>query len=171
MSFLQSIFGERKQRSALEPLYRRVVEAARDPAWYRAGAVPDTMDGRFDMVSSVLALVLLRLEHQDERTGAVLLTELFIDDMDGTMRQIGIGDHVVGKKVGRMMSALGGRLAAYREAKDEEAFEAAVRRNIFRDEPPSRSALAFVAARLAEFRTALQAMAADDLLAGRLPRI
>ena len=44
---------------------------------------------------------------------SVLLTEIFIDDMDGTLRQIGIGDYVVGKHVGRMMGALGGRLTAF----------------------------------------------------------
>ncbi len=47
----------------------------------------------------------------------MLLTEIFIDDMDATLRQIGIGDYVVGKHVGRMMSALGGRLAAFRAAR------------------------------------------------------
>src|SRR4051794_41844986 len=66
------------------------------------------------MVAAVTALVLLRLEAEGEggRAPAVLLTETFIDDMDATLRQVGIGDYVVGKHVGRMMSALGGRLAA-----------------------------------------------------------
>ena len=78
--------------------------------------MPDTLDGRFDMIAAILALVLLRLEAEGEagRGPSVLLTEIFIDDMDGTLRQIGIGDYVVGKHVGRMMGALGGRLAAFR---------------------------------------------------------
>ena len=81
--------------------------------------MPDTIDGRFDMIAAILALVLLRLEAEGEagRDPSVLLTEIFIDDMDGTLRQIGIGDYVVGKHVGRMMSALGGRLAAFRDAR------------------------------------------------------
>ena len=80
--------------------------------------MPDTIDGRFDMVAAVTALVLLRLEAEGEAGAgrSVLLTEMFIDDMDATLRQIGIGDYVVGKHVGRMMSALGGRLGAFREA-------------------------------------------------------
>lgn len=176
MSFLDRIFGAtgaRGDRAALRPLYDAVVAETRRPVWYREGGVPDTIDGRFDMLSSVLALVLLRLEAEDgaARREEVLLTEIFIDEMDGTVRELGIGDPVVGKHVGRMMSALGGRLGAYRDsAGDEAAFAAAVRRNIFRDEPPSDEAVAAVSARLARLRAALAGTPLADLLAGRMPR-
>jgi cytochrome b pre-mRNA-processing protein 3 len=172
MSFLNRIFGDRRERAALRPLYGAIVAAARAPDWYQSGGVPDTIDGRFDMLSSLLALVLLRLEAEGgaARREEVLLAEVFIDDMDGTARQLGIGDQVVGKHVGRMMGALGGRLGAYRDAAgDPDAFLAAVRRNIFREEPPSDEAVAFVAGRLARFRDALAAVPLADLLAGKLP--
>ena len=167
VSLLTRMFGSAGARDALAPLYRAVVARGRDPAWYREGAVPDTIDGRFDMIAAVLALVLLRLEAEGEagRRPSVLLTEIFIDDMDGTLRQIGIGDHVVGKHVGRMMGALGGRLAAFREG----PFEAAVRRNIFHESPPSDGAVLSVAARLQCLADALAATDLDALLAGRLP--
>ena len=166
MSLLTRMFGGTGARDALEPLYRAVVARGRDPAWYREG-VPDTMDGRFDMIAAVLALVLLRLEAEGEagRGPSVLLTEIFIDDMDGTLRQIGIGDYVVGKHVGRMMGALGGRLAAFREG----PFEAAVRRNIFHESPPSDEAVVSVAGRLLHFADTLAATDLEAVLAGRLP--
>jgi len=173
MSFLTRIFGERSERAALEPLYRAVVAAGRDPSWYREGGVPDTIDGRFDVIASLLALALLRIEQEGEeaKRATILLTEVFIDDMDGTVRQMGIGDQVVGKHVGRMMSALGGRLAAYRESEaDDSAFAAAVRRNVFRDSPPSDETAESAARRLAGFRASLAATPYADLLAGRLPR-
>ncbi|MDP8993363.1 MAG: ubiquinol-cytochrome C chaperone [Pseudomonadota bacterium] len=171
MSFLTRIFAARAERAALAPLYRAVVAAGRDPFWYRHGGVPDTLDGRFAMVSALIALVLLRMEAEEEARGpSVLLTELFIDDMDGTLRQAGVGDHLVGKEVGRMMSALGGRLAAFRDSGgDQEAFRAAVRRNVFRDAPPSEEAPALVAERLARFRIGLAATPRGNLLAGRVP--
>ena len=172
MSFLNRIFGERRERAALDPLYGAIVETGRSPFWYREGGVPDTIDGRFDMIAAILALVLLRLEQEGEETlrAQVLLTELFIDDMDGTVRQMGIGDHVVGKHVGRMVGALGGRLAAFRgAAEDEAAFQAAVERNVFRGAPPSAEAAGLVAARLASFRDRLQLLPAADLLSGRIP--
>jgi len=157
----------------MQPLYDEIVAAARDPWWYREGEVPDTIDGRFDMVSSILALVLLRMEREggEARRSEVLLTEVFIDDMDGTVRQLGIGDQVVGKHVGRMMGALGGRLGAYRDAgEDETALGEAVKRNIFRDAPPSDEAVAAVSARLIRFRSVLDRVPFADLLAGKLPQ-
>jgi len=171
LSFLQRLFPDRKQRAALGPLYAAIVAKGRDPAWYRDGKVPDTLDGRFDMVAALTALVLLRLEAAGEegRVPAVLLTETFIDDMDATLRQIGIGDYVVGKHVGRMTSALGGRLAAFRAARESGAFAAAVRRNIFHEAPPSEAALAFVAEGLARFSAALDAADAKALIGGNLP--
>lgn len=170
MSFLNRIFGEARQRAALEPLYRSVVAAARDPAWYLDGAVPDTVEGRFDIVAAVAALVLLRLEAEGEagREPCVLLTELFVEDMDSTLRQIGVGDFVVGKHVGRMMGALGGRLAAFRAAGPAGDFSAAVRRNVFHDAPPSDEAAAWVARRLERLAEALAAQPLTALLEGRL---
>jgi cytochrome b pre-mRNA-processing protein 3 len=169
LSLLQRIFGETRQRAALAPLYRAIVAEGRDPAWYREGKVPDTMDGRFDMIAAVTALALLRLEAEGEagRDPSVLLTETFIDDMDATLRQIGIGDHVVGKHVGRMMSALGGRLAAFRAARAKGYVEA-VRRNVFHEAPPSDDAVGWVAGRLQALAGRLDAVPIDRLLEGRL---
>ena len=171
MSLFQRIFGETKQRTALQPLYAAVVAKGREPAWYRKGQVPDTIDGRFDMVAAVTALVLLRFEAAgaDGRTPSVLLTEIFIDDMDATLRQIGIGDHVVGKHVGRMMGALGGRLTALRAGRAEGSLAGPVIRNIFHETPPSEAAVAFVAGRLEQFAAALDAAPVETVLAGALP--
>jgi cytochrome b pre-mRNA-processing protein 3 len=170
MSLFQRIFGEKQQRAPLQPLYDAIVAKGREPAWYRDGQVPDTLDGRFDMVAAILSLVLLRLEKEGEaaRDQSVLLTEIFINDMDGTLRQIGIGDYVVGKHVGRMMGALGGRLGAFREALAAGSLGEAVTRNIFHEAPPSDAAVAFVAEGLARFATALDALPAADIVAGRL---
>lgn len=168
MTFLSRIFGEKRDRERLRPLYAAVVAEARGPAWYREGQVPDTLDGRFDMVAAVLALILLRLEREGETTrrDSVLLTELFIDDMDGSVRQMGIGDLMVGKHVGRMVSALGGRLAAFREAGG--ALDEPVARNVFHESPPSDEAVRFVSARLGDLRDGLAAMPVDRILRGEL---
>lgn len=117
-------------------LWRRIAEVARQEHWYRAFGVPDTIDGRFDMVALVLSLVSLRLEAAGARAEGVALTERFVDDMDGSFREIGIGDMVIGKHVGRAVGALGGRLGAYRAAlaaaDREQAMAAAIARNVFR---------------------------------------
>jgi cytochrome b pre-mRNA-processing protein 3 len=156
------------------PLYESVVALGRDPAWYREGQVPDTIDGRFDVIAAVTALVLLRLEREPDREtrlATTLLTELFIDDMEGSLRQIGIGDLVVGKQMGRLMGALGGRLGALRDARDEPEMRAAVTRNIFHETPPSEEAVAFVTARLLQLRADLEASEREALLDGKVPAL
>ena len=173
MSFLKHIFGDKKERAALAPLYGKIVARGRDPYWYREGGVPDTLDGRFDMIAAITALVLLRLEAlgEEAKRPAVLLTEIFIDDMDGTLRQIGIGDFVVGKHVGKLVGALGGRLGALREAlPDGAALEPTVRRNVFRDGPASDANVAWVAARLRRLHERLASTGMEPLLAGSLPQ-
>ena len=165
VTLLKRILGPRTDTDALIPLYDAIVAQARSPHWYRDGAVPDTIDGRFDMVSSVLALVLLRLEALGEpaREPSARLTERFVTDMDGQLRQRGIGDLVVGKHVGRMMSQLGGRLSAYREGLAEGGdLAGAIERNIH------RGAEVPVAARLhveQGLRALVAALAARDLAA------
>jgi cytochrome b pre-mRNA-processing protein 3 len=171
VSILRRLFGEPADRGTLLPLYAAVVTEARQPVWYRDGGVPDTVDGRFDMVAAVLSLVLIRLEAADQpgRAAAALLTESFITDMDGQLREIGLGDVVVGKNVGKMMSALGGRLDAYRRTINGPEFEAALVRNVYRDVPPPSDALAVVAGRLRHFAGLLDTTDTNDLLAAKLP--
>jgi cytochrome b pre-mRNA-processing protein 3 len=172
LALLSRLFGEKRQRARLEPLYGAIVAAGRAPAWYVEGKVPDTVEGRFDMIASLLALVLLRLESEgeDARAESVLLTEAFIDDMDGSLRQIGIGDFAVGKHIDRLMGALGGRLQAYREVLGQGGdFEAEAARNIFRDSPPDDEALAFVARGLTAFAAGLGERSREQLLRGDIP--
>lgn len=170
LSLLHRIFRTADPRDTWRRLYDAIVARARDPFWYREGQVPDTIDGRFDMITALTALVLLRLEALGEegRAPAALLTELFVADMDSSLREIGIGEYVVGKHIGRMMSALGGRLGALRAAAPDGDLGPAVRRNIFRESPPSDAAVALVSERLAGLRTGLDALALADLAEGRL---
>lgn len=160
-----------RARVATLPLYTAIVARARQPHWYEAGAVPDTVDGRFDMVAAVLTLVLLRLEIAPEGPEpSARLTERFVDDMDGQLREIGIGDIIVGKHIGRMMSMLGGRLGAYRDGLAAGGdLEAALVRNVYRGVAPSPAALAHVAAAFRELQAALAATPATTIIQGTLP--
>lgn len=148
MSLLQRLFGktEPDPKTGLVPLYNQVVATARLPHWYVEGQVPDSVDGRFDMVAAILTLVLLRLEDDNSNAQAMAyLTELFVDDMDGQLREFGIGDIIVGKHIGRIMGALGGRLGAFREAlADETKLDDAILRNIYRSETADPAALTHV---------------------------
>nr|WP_235532768.1 ubiquinol-cytochrome C chaperone family protein [Sphingomonas sp. Leaf412] len=154
------------------PLYDAVVAIARRPHWYLDGQVSDTLDGRFDMVAAVLCMVLLRLEQGEDGTEATMrLTERFVDDMDAQVRQIGFGDMVVGKHVGRMMGMLGGRLGSYRTAlvDGDAAFDDALVRNLYRGESPDAGAVAHTREGLKDLRAALAGVPVADLMQGQLP--
>ncbi len=143
MTLLDRLFRPARATPPADAPYRAIVTEARTADWYLAGAVPDTVDGRFDVVALVLALVLVRLEADGEpaRQLSADLTDRFIADMDGSLRELGIGDPTVGKQVGKMVSALGGRLGAYREALAGGDLAAALARNLYRGAPVDPAAL------------------------------
>jgi cytochrome b pre-mRNA-processing protein 3 len=171
VSFLKRLFPGRAAAEAHLPLYTAIVAEGRRPHWYAAGGVPDTFDGRFDMVSSVLALVLLRLEADDAagREAAARVTELFITDMDGTLRERGIGDLVVGKHMGKIMGALGGRTGAYKAGLAPGGdLAGAIDRNLYRGEERTAAQRDHVETELRALAAELAATDLAGLLAGRL---
>ena len=148
MSLFKRLFGsaDPDPKLMLVPLYDQIVAKARELHWYEAGQVPDSVDGRFDMVAAILSLVLLRLEGTPAHAqDMAYLTEVFVDDMDGQLREFGIGDMIVGKHMGKIMGAIGGRLTAFRVAlADNGLLDDAVLRNIYRNETAAPDALAHV---------------------------
>jgi cytochrome b pre-mRNA-processing protein 3 len=172
MGLWQRLFANDDGSAAVRPLYDAIVVQARLPAWYQDGGVADTMDGRFDMVSAVFAIVMIRLESlsDDEAKPVVtLLTETFVRDMDGQLREIGFGDVGLGKHVGKMVSALGGRLGVYRDAfAGRGDLAQALTRNLYRDDVPSQEALAFTAAKLTALHEQIGERSLADLMAAKL---
>ena len=168
MHWIAKLFGSRDETAL--PLYQAIVAQARAPHWYEAGAVPDSIDGRFDMVATILSLVLLRLEDDPAAAApSASLTERFVEDMDGQLREIGIGDVVVGKHIGKMMGMLGGRLGAYRDALAGGDLDAVLIRNLYRGAAPDAGALGHVRESLLAFRGALAKTPTEAVIEGRLP--
>jgi cytochrome b pre-mRNA-processing protein 3 len=172
MSMLARLFRSRSAagsdpREALRPLWHRIVELARDPALFRDDGVADTVAGRFDAITVILAVVLLRFERDRVLAReAALLTELFVEDMDGQLRESGVGDVIVGKKIGKLVSVLGGRLGALREARagrERAVLEAVLARNVTMQEGRDTARLA---TRVQGFDDQVAALDSKTLLAG-----
>ncbi len=170
MSLLKRLFGnaEPDPKLKLVPLYNQIVAEARKPHWYIEGQVPDNIDGRFDMVAAILSLVLLRLEEDPSRAQDMAhLTEVFVDDMDGQLREVGIGDMIVGKHIGKIMGALGGRLGAFREAlTDNAGLDGVILRNIYRSEAADVAALTHVRQGLVDVESALGSQLPEMIVEG-----
>lgn len=117
-------------------IYGKIVEQSRHPALYTRYGVPDTLDGRFEMILLHLYLYFERLG-----TGDPVLTALrqdvfdaFTNDMDSALREIGVGDQSVPKKMKVMAEAFYGRAKAYKSAASDgntNAFAEAIKRNVF----------------------------------------
>jgi cytochrome b pre-mRNA-processing protein 3 len=153
-------------------LYAAVVAEARRPAWYREGAVPDTLDGRFAVLSSLTALTILRLEEGDEEAvrHSVALTESFIADMDAQMREEGFGDPSIGKQVRSMVGALASRVDKWRRTRaDGVGWDEAVRFSVYRDSPPAAEvAMTFASEALRRFDEGLGGKSDRDVMKGQI---
>ncbi|MEP3049736.1 MAG: ubiquinol-cytochrome C chaperone family protein [Erythrobacter sp.] len=133
MSFLSKLLGTQADpREKLRPLWHRVIEMARDQTFYTDCQIADSVAGRFDMITAILSVIIVRLEAAELRNESALIAELFVEDMDGQLREFGTNDVVVGKRMGKLMGVLGGRLGAYRGAltnDDADRLSDAVERN------------------------------------------
>ena len=99
-------------------LFAALTGQARQPHWYLEGKVPDTLDGRFAVLATITALVLVRLEADGETGNAasVRLTERFIEVMESEHRELGLGDPTLGKTVRKLVGMLAQRIELWRSA-------------------------------------------------------
>lgn len=113
------------------PAYIALVAQARNPFFYEARGVPDTIDGRFEMIVLHLFLLQHRMAATHEEF-ARQLSEQFFADMDRSIREFGVMDTGVGKRIKRMGQAYNGRLLAYTQGlTDRDAMRAALARNLY----------------------------------------
>lgn len=107
-----------EDRCKAKELYGAIVTAARQPVFYSGCGVEDTPEGRYEMIALHLFLVLDRLKGAGPQADRIAqrVMEAFVTDMDDSMREMGVGDLSVGKKVKRSAAGLYERFRAYREA-------------------------------------------------------
>src|SRR6185312_2970678 len=127
--------NRRTNRAVTDVLYGEIVAAARQPLFYAAYNVPDTPLGRFEMLSLHLFLLLHRLRGEEGTAKEVAqqLTDEFFLDVDHSLRELGIGDHGIPRRVKKLGRMFYGRAAAYGPAldqKDSAALAASLKRNI-----------------------------------------
>jgi cytochrome b pre-mRNA-processing protein 3 len=170
---LLGMFRRRPHERAGFELYGAAVGAARDPWPFAELGVPDTVEGRFDVVSLHVALLIRRLRTDSDARGPALAQAVFdamFADMDVNLREMGVGDLSVGKRVRGLWEAFHGRALAYEAALDATepaALADALARNVWRGEPPAGAPGALAArARAQAAHLAGQDMA--GLLAGRV---
>ena len=160
----------RRRDPAAATLYGLIVAQARQRGFYLAG-VPDTVQGRYEMIALHIFLVLHRLKQEGGR-GADLAQDLFdlmFQDMDRNLRELGTGDLAVGKRIKALAQGLYGRIAAYEKGLAATGeLEQALTRNIFPDMAVRPELLSSLAEYLRGAVAGLAAQSYDELAVGRV---
>ena len=145
---LKRLFRQRPTERAGKALYVCAVEQARTPALYRDLAAPDTVEGRFELYSLHVYLLLERLKGQGEQAAetAQALFDAYAKALDDALREMGVGDLSVGKKMRKLGEAFFGRVKSYEEAfaslPDRNALEALLTRTVYEGQDVAPAPLA-----------------------------
>ena len=168
---LARLMQRRRARDNVYALYGRIVAQARQPTFFFELGVPDTVDGRFELVVLHAFLIFERLKLDNDATAefAQRVFDTMFTDFDRSLREMGVSDLSVGKEVKRMAQAFYGRAAAYSRglAGDDRVLSEALRRNVFGTATPNDRNVQALAkyVRAANRRLALQPVA--SFLAGK----
>jgi len=164
-------FFSKPQLADAGPLYRAVVAEARRPDWYRDAGVPDTLDGRFAVLTTLLSLTDIRLERGADgaRSLGPRLAECFIADMDVQMREQGFGDPSLGKQVRMMVGALASRIDRWRRAVEAiEPWDEAARTSLYGESAPGADAASKAVSATQDWWRRLQETADSALVMGQV---
>ncbi|MEN8196141.1 MAG: ubiquinol-cytochrome C chaperone family protein [Pseudomonadota bacterium] len=171
MGIFGIIFRRDAATNAARALYATAVARARETVFYTDFGTPDTVDGRFELVAIHVFLLIRRLDRgdvDDVRLAQQLFDHMF-DDMEINLREMGVGDPGIGKKIKRMAQGFHGRANAYEAGLTGEAgqLEEALRRNLYGTTEPMSSQIQAVAAYVRREAAALDRMDPAALLRGR----
>ncbi|MCB2098678.1 MAG: hypothetical protein KDE05_13670 [Parvularculaceae bacterium] len=162
---LRSVFKKDQARSQAETLYAALADQARAPQFYISAGAPDTVEGRFDVLSLHMALALERLREEGDASARLTqrLQEIFFERLDSALREMGVGDLSVGRKIRGLAEAFYGRYAAYRAglAENGDALATALARNILGSDRPEKARALTLYMRAAH--DALKRASIDDL--------
>ena len=160
----------RENRKAVSKAYVRIVEQARRPEFFEDLGVPDTVMGRFDVIALHAFLLLHRLKGEGGEADlfAQMLFDHMFADMDRNLRELGVGDLSVGKKVKSLAKSFYGRTVAYEQglqADDDEGLEASLVRNLYGGAHADARQVKAMTAYLRDEAARLAAVPTDSLLA------
>jgi len=165
--------AKKQNQPVLDALYGTVMAQARQPYFFRELQVPDTVDGRFDMVILHTYLVVARLRDGGEPEEA-LSQDLFdhmFRDMDQALREMGVGDMGIGKRIQKMAAKFYGRGEAYDAglaSGDASVLEDAVSRNVFAAQQAPKEQVAALAGYIRAAQAHLASQPLDAICAGQL---
>ncbi len=167
---LKRLFRQSPAYAAGQSLYREAAGKARDPDLYLRAEAPDTVEGRFElyMIHVILLAMRLRGEGRRAQETSQVMFDAFLRGLDDAMREMGVGDLSVGKKMRKLGEAFYGRAKGYAAAIDTpDELRALIARTLFAEAPDADRRAAPMAAYVARAHAALAVQPLDALLEGR----
>jgi len=172
MSIFQRFRRRKAQKETAIKLYERIVGRSREAFFYESLQVPDTIDGRFEVLTMHAVLFLRRIKQvgEDGEEMGREVSEVLFKDMDHILRELGVGDLSVARKVREMAEAFYGRAKAYDEginSDDETILQEALERNLYRGEPAQPGLPALAAFYVRRTTAHLDGVEPDKLMNGQ----
>lgn len=154
-----------------QALFGLAVEEARQTHWFVEGGVPDTVNGRFAVLATIVALVTVRLEREGDigREATVALTERLVETLDAELREMGLGDPTLGKQVRKLVGAVAGRVERWQPILgSDQPWTGEVQRSLYGDDEAPAAAPAYGESALRALWTRLENTSVDELIEGRM---
>ncbi|MDP4796389.1 MAG: ubiquinol-cytochrome C chaperone [Rhodospirillales bacterium] len=172
MFSLRSLFKTKPNVEIAQALYGTTILAARRPFFFTECGVPDTPEGRFEMLALSAFLVLNRMKNfADMAELSQTYFDVMFDDIDSNLRELGVGDISVGKKVKKLAQSFYGRIKAYEAGLHDEsdgALSMAIERDLLRGTSPERANIEKLVKYVRAEHDFLSRQDADSLAAGRI---
>ncbi|MGO1117265.1 ubiquinol-cytochrome C chaperone family protein [Rhodovibrionaceae bacterium A322] len=175
LGFFERLFPGNANEDSARLLYERIVAQSRLEAFYRDCKVPDTVDGRFELLVLHVFLVLNRLKASHAQTSELgqTLFDIMVYDLDQSLRVSGVGDLKIGPKLRQMTEAFYGRISAYDagllDSDETGALKAALERNLYgTTEAPDEVVLTAMVTYMRSVTADLKKQTPENLMAGEL---
>lgn len=172
---LNRLFRKKSIKVAARALYDQLSAASRDPSLYGLGRVADSPDGRFELLAFHSAILFARLTKRGEQAEETSqeIFDIMFSAMDHALRELGVGDISVGKRIRKLAESFYGRMAVYHEAllqgaQGKDALTAAIATHILESTDATHLFANSLAQRGIAWSSNLAQQPDEDLLAGNL---
>lgn len=169
------LLNKKKLNNAAHKLFNTIIEHSRTIYFYENCAVEDSLDGRFDLMAIHMAIALEKLDHHKEKKFVPeykrILQEIMFDNLDLTLREIGVGDLGVGKRIKVMAEAFYGRMVAYQKLfakKNEDEMSETLKRNLYREKAVDEDVLKNMVSYIYEQHEMIMKQDIETILGGNI---
>lgn len=172
---LDFLLGNKNLKNVAYKLFSKIIKQSRISEFYSEFEIEDSLDGRFDLMAVHMIILLDKLDYHNENKKPArlkrILQEIMFDNLDLTLREIGVGDLGVGKKIKVMAEAFYGRMKVYQvafEKGDTDAISEALLRNLYRGRTLDKGILSNMSAYVQQQHEKIGNQSISEIMSGKV---